>query len=112
MLIDFSSKKDELTVIVSYPEALEEKIPSQKNIKSSILKFEKGQEISHDKTIDELISKGFEKVDFVSSPGQFAIRGSIIDIFSFSNNLPYRLSFWGNEIEKINIFNCIFIYCR
>lgn len=105
-IFDFSQDKDDLTVIVSYPEALEERIPSQKNMESSILKFEKGQEISHDRIISELISKGFEKVDFVSSPGQFAIRGSIIDIFSFSNNFPYRLSFWGNEIEKINIFNC------
>ena len=45
-------------------------------------------------------------MDFVSAPGQFAVRGSIIDIFSFANNEPYRISFWGNEIESIHLFNC------
>ena len=65
-----------------------------------------GQEISYDELVKELGEKGFEKADFVSAPGQFAIRGSIVDIFSYSFNFPYRVSFWGDEIEKINIFNC------
>ena len=99
-------EKKELDIIVSYPEALSEKIPSVSKIKSSVLKIKEGQEISHEEIITKLGSNGFEKVDFVSSPGQFAIRGSIIDIFSYSNNFPYRISFWGNEIEKINTFNC------
>lgn len=96
----------DLKIIVSYPAALNEKIPSQSHISSSTLKLSKGDEISHDLIVSELGNFGFERVDFVSSPGQFAIRGSIVDIFSFSNNLPYRISFWGNEIEKINTFNC------
>ena len=45
-------------------------------------------------------------MDFVSAPGHFAIRGSIVDIFSYSNNYPYRLSFWGDEVEKIHTFDC------
>ena len=98
--------KDELTIIVSYPDALLELIPSVSKIESSVMTLKKGDEISHEDLIERLASSGFEKVDFVSSPGQFAIRGSIVDIFTFSFNYPYRLSFWGNEIEKIHVFDC------
>jgi len=94
------------SLIVTYPEALNERIPSEKSISSSILRIKKGDELSFDKITGVLFDKGFEKTDFVSSPGQFSIRGSIIDIFSYSNNYPYRISFWGNEVEKINEFDC------
>ena len=92
--------------IVSYPEALEEKIPEENKIKDSILSLNKGEEISHEKIKEILYEEGFEKVDFVSVPGQFAIRGSIVDIFSFSLNDPFRISFWGDEIESIHVFDC------
>ena len=95
-----------LRVVVSYPEALEEKVPSRKKIKSSTFSIKSGDEISHDAITEKLFSLGFEKVDFVSAPGQFAIRGSIVDIFSYSFNYPYRISFWGNEVDKINVFDC------
>ena len=101
-----SWKKDELKLVVSYPEALEERVPSARSIKDSVLKVKAGQEISHDSIVEILSRNGFEKVDFVSAPGQYAIRGSIVDIFSYSWNYPYRISFWGNEVEKINIFDC------
>lgn len=101
-----SWKKDELKLVVSYPEALEERVPSARSIKDSVLKIKAGQEISHDRIVEILSRNGFEKVDFVSAPGQYAIRGSIVDIFSYSWNYPYRISFWGNEVEKINIFDC------
>ena len=101
-----SWKKDELRLVVSYPEALEERVPSARSIKDSVLKIKAGQEISHDSIVEILSRNGFEKVDFVSAPGQYAIRGSIVDIFSYSWNYPYRISFWGNEVEKINIFDC------
>ena len=101
-----SWKKDELKLVVSYPEALEERVPSARSIKDSVLKIKAGQEISHDSIVEILSRNGFEKVDFVSAPGQYAIRGSIVDIFSYSWNYPYRISFWGNEVEKINIFDC------
>lgn len=101
-----SWKKDELKLVVSYPEALEERVPSARSIKDSVLKIKAGQEISHDIIVEILSRNGFEKVDFVSAPGQYAIRGSIVDIFSYSWNYPYRISFWGNEVEKINIFDC------
>ena len=92
--------------IVTYPEALEEKVPSKKKVKDAVLKLETGKEISFDEIISKLSNEGFERVDFVSAPGQFSIRGSLIDIFSYSNNEPYRISFWGNEIEEISIFDC------
>ena len=100
------SQDRNLNIIVSYPEALEEKVPGTSRIKDSILEIKKGDEYSHGQLTEILSSKGFEKVDFVSSPGQYAIRGAIVDIFSYSYNNPYRLSFWGNEVEKINVFNC------
>ena len=100
-----SENKEELSIIVTYPDALEELIPDQKTIRQSIWCLHKGDEISYDDILGRLYELDFEKVDFVSAPGQFAIRGSIIDIFSYSLNHPYRLSFWGDEIEKIHIFD-------
>lgn len=97
---------EEFTVIVTYPAALEEKIPSRKDIRGKGMTLSVSQKIHHEEIIEWLVREGFEKNEFVSAPGQFAVRGSIMDIFSFSDNKPYRLSFWGNEIEKINIFNC------
>ena len=100
------SQEGDLKIIVTYPDAVLELIPDTQDIRESILDLQKDQTISHQTIIETLCSRGFEKVDFVSSPGQFAIRGSIIDIFSYSFNFPYRISFWGNEIEKIHSFDC------
>lgn len=97
---------DDLKLIVSYPEAIAEKVPSVKDISDSIMSIRKGDEISHEKIVEALSAGGFERVDFVSAPGQYAIRGSLVDIFSYSNNYPYRISFWGDEVEKINSFDC------
>ena len=100
------SGEDDLKLIVSYPEAIAEKVPSVKEISDSIMSIRKGDEISHEKIVAALTAGGFERVDFVSAPGQYAIRGSLVDIFSYSNNHPYRISFWGDEVEKINSFDC------
>mgnify|MGYP004640044065 FL=1 len=100
------SGEDDLKLIVSYPEAIAEKVPSVKEISDSIMSIRKGDEISHEKIVAALSAGGFERVDFVSAPGQYAIRGSLVDIFSYSNNYPYRISFWGDEVEKINSFDC------
>ncbi len=106
-ILSFSqSELSDLLVIVTYPEALSEEIPATQAIQEAVFKIEKGQEISHDEIIKTLVGKGFEKVDFVSAPGQYAIRGSIVDIFSYSENYPYRISFWGDEIEQIHSFDC------
>ena len=97
---------DGLLVIVTYPEALAEEIPATAAIEDSVLRLRVGEERPHEELVRILSAKGFEKVDFVSSPGQYAIRGSIVDIFSFSDSFPYRISFWGNEIESIHTFDC------
>ena len=93
-------------VVVTYPEALAEEIPSEKTITDSVFHIRVGMEISHEELISILSGKGFDKVDFVSAPGQYAIRGSIVDIFSYADSFPYRISFWGNEIEGIHSFDC------
>ena len=100
------SGEDKLTVIVTYPDALKETVPDKKRIREAVLTINIGDEISFKKLTDTLISKDFEKVDFISAPGQYAIRGSIIDIFSFSSSDPYRISFWGDEVEDIMLFDC------
>ena len=92
--------------IITYPSALEEGIPQAVNIKESLLILSTGDEVSHDHIVDSLFESGFERVDFVAEPGQFAIRGAIIDIFSYSYNDPFRISFFGDEIDSINIFDC------
>ena len=99
-------KKPEKLYIVSYPEAIEEKIPDNSKIKDTLHTVSEGQRITFEQIKSVLFERGFEKVDFVSAPGQFAIRGSLIDIFSYSNNNPYRLSFFGNDIDEIHIFDC------
>ena len=98
--------EDDLLIIVSYPDALEEKIMEENQIRESVLKVQTGEDLSHDKIKEILANQGFERVDFVSAPGQYAIRGSIVDIFSFSDNDPYRISFFGDEVEKIHVFDC------
>lgn len=99
-------KEDGLLAVVTYPAAIGEKIPGGKRISDSLLKLNVGDEISHDRIAGILASENFEKVDFVAAPGQFAIRGGIIDIFSYSFNNPFRISFFGDEIDSINIFDC------
>lgn len=92
--------------LVTFPEALEELIPSEKGSMEPVLSIKEGEEIDHDTISEKLFKAGFENVDFVAEPGQYAVRGGVIDIFSYSNNQPYRLSFFGDEVEKINIFDC------
>ena len=98
--------KDGVLVVVTYASALEERIPDASSIRNSVLKLSQGDEISHEDIVDSLFSAGFERVDFVSEPGQFAIRGAIVDIFSYSYNDPFRVSFFGDEIDSINVFDC------
>lgn len=95
-----------LSVIVTYPEALSEKFPDSGKLSSVSLSLRRGEEIKIDELRSFLSANGFEKVDFVSSPGQYALRGGIADIFSFSENKPYRIDFFGDEIDKIFLFDC------
>ena len=93
-------------IVVTYPSALEEGIPDGKVINESVLHLTVGDEISHERIVETMFENGFEKVDFVAEPGQFAIRGAIVDIFSYSYNDPFRISFFGDEIDSISVFDC------
>ncbi|MBQ8838243.1 MAG: transcription-repair coupling factor [Bacteroidales bacterium] len=93
-------------MIVTYPAALEEGIPDQGSIRESVLHLSTGDEICHEGIVEAMFASGFERVDFVAEPGQFAIRGAIVDIFSYSYNDPFRISFFGDEIDSISVFDC------
>ena len=80
------SGKEGLNVFVTFPEALEEKIPDPASIRSSVISLKAGDEIPYEELKEKLASGGFERVDFVSAPGQFAFRGSVVDIFSYSSS--------------------------
>jgi len=95
----------EPNVIVTYPDALYEKIVTQQTLKNKSLKIKKGQEIDLENLNQFLFDQDFEKVDFVCEPGEFSIRGGIVDIFSFSFQYPYRIEFSGNKIESIRSFD-------
>ena len=98
-------KEGEQMIIVTYPSALEEIIPEKGKISGFLLKLAAGDEKPYEEIKEILFANGFERVDFVSEPGQFAVRGALIDIFSYSFNNPFRISFFGDEIESINIFD-------
>ena len=92
-------------IIVTYPEALMEKVISKKNLKSNTFNISKGDKLSIDFIEEMLQEYRFTRVDFVNEPGQYSIRGSITDIFSFSEDLPYRIDFFGDEVDSIRTFN-------
>jgi transcription-repair coupling factor (superfamily II helicase) len=93
------------TWIVSYPQALFEKIPTQQKLTANTLKVQRGKTYSLDFMNELLLEYGFERVDFVYEPGQFAIRGGIVDVYSFANDLPFRAEFFGDEVETIRTFD-------
>ena len=99
-------KEEQKLIVVTYPSALEEGIPESGKIKESVLHLNVGDEISHEAIVEAMFENGFQRVDFVAEPGQFAIRGAIVDIFSYSYNNPFRISFFGDEIDSITIFDC------
>lgn len=92
-------------IIISYPEAIVESVLSQAGLETNTLQVKTGDNISTDFINEFLYEYGFERVDFVHEPGQFSIRGSIVDIFSFSHEDPYRLDFFGDEVESMRSFN-------
>ena len=99
-------KADERIFIVSYPEAIEEKVPSEKKLQEALFTIRSGENLSYEALRTRLGEEGFERTDFVSAPGQYAVRGAVIDIFSYSLDKPYRITFFGNEVDKINTFDC------
>ena len=93
------------SIIISYPEAIFEKVINQKQLKNRSLEISKGDELSIDFLNECLQEYKFEKVEFVVEPGQYSVRGGIIDVFSYSNEDPYRIEFFDKEIESIRTFD-------
>ncbi len=91
--------------LVAYPASIYEKVLDSDLLKKNILKIKKGDMLSHQFIKETLMEYNFEKVDFVGEPGQFALRGSIIDLFSYSSDKPFRIDFFGNEVESIREFD-------
>lgn len=90
--------------IVSYPDALAELVVSCEMLTEHSLSLEVGAGIEISKVEETLVDEGFERVDYVYEPGQFAVRGSIVDVFSYASEYPYRIDFFGDEIDSIRTF--------
>jgi transcription-repair coupling factor (superfamily II helicase) len=99
------SSRRKPSCIVTYPDALFEKVITKKELIKNTLKLNIGEEIGIDFLNETLFEYGFEYTDIVAEPGQFSIRGGIVDVFSFSNEHPYRIEFFGDEVESIRSFN-------
>ena len=97
-------KGEEGLCIVTYPDALAEKVVSRKELSNKTLKLNVGEKVDTTFITDVLHSYGFECVDYVYEPGQYAVRGSIIDVFSFASEYPYRIDFFGDEVESVRTF--------
>lgn len=98
-------KQDNPLLIVTYPEALVEKVISGEGLASHTFLVSKGDKLSIEFVNEVLYEYGFERVDFVYEPGQYSIRGGIVDIYSFASEDPYRIDFFGDEVDSIRSFN-------
>jgi transcription-repair coupling factor (superfamily II helicase) len=92
-------------VLITYPEALFEKVVVPNALSSNIILIKSGDVLNVDKLLLQLSDYGFERTDFVYEPGQFAIRGGILDIYSFGNDKPYRIELFGNDVDSIRIID-------
>lgn len=91
--------------VITYPQALFERVPTKKRLTENTMRVERNKKYSIDFFNELLLEYGFERVDFVYEPGQFSIRGGIVDIFSFSNDHPFRVEFFGDEVDSIRTFD-------
>lgn len=98
------TQKSEL-IIVTYPEALAEKVVTRSHLSKNTLQILKAEKVSIDFVIEVLLEYGFSRVDYVVEPGQFSVRGGLIDVFSFSNDNPYRIELFGDEVDSIRSFD-------
>ncbi len=98
------SAKTRGLLIVTYPEAMAELVISKRQLDQRMLVMKQGETVDVDSTVEILRDLGFNEVDYVYEPGQFALRGSILDVYSFSGELPFRLDFFGDNIDSIRTF--------
>ena len=96
---------NETMVIVTYPEAIVEKVVTKTHLSKNTLTVKKGEKLSIDFIIDLLIEYGFSRADFVIEPGEFSVRGGIIDVFSYASDNPYRIELLGDAIESVRTFD-------
>ncbi|MCX2680922.1 transcription-repair coupling factor [Galbibacter sp. EGI 63066] len=92
-------------VIVTYPDALFEKVVTKRELNKSTLKINLNDSLSIDFINETLFEYQFKRVDFVTEPGEFSVRGGIVDVFSFSNDEPYRIEFFGDEVDSLRTFD-------
>ncbi len=92
-------------IIVTYPDALFEKVVTRKELERNTLKIAVNDNLSIDFVNEVLFEYQFKRVDFVTEPGEFSVRGGIVDVFSFSHDEPYRIEFFGDEIESLRTFD-------
>ena len=92
-------------VIVTHAEALFEKVVLSKSLSENIISFKTGENIKVDELLSRFVEHGFSRTDFVYEPGQFAVRGGILDVYSYGNEKPYRIELFGNEIDSIRLFD-------
>jgi transcription-repair coupling factor (superfamily II helicase) len=92
-------------IIVSYPEAIFEKVVLPETLAGNMIRLKSGESVRLEELMESLVGFGFERTDFVYEPGQFALRGGILDIYSFGNEKPYRVELFGNEVDSIRIFD-------
>ncbi|MBP3473119.1 MAG: transcription-repair coupling factor [Paraprevotella sp.] len=91
--------------MVTSPEALAEKVVSRETLGSQTLHLSEGERVDNSFVEETLFSYGFRRVDYVYEPGQFAVRGSIVDVFSYSSEYPFRIDFFGDEVDSIRTFD-------
>ncbi|MFM2361785.1 MAG: hypothetical protein RLZZ316_687 [Bacteroidota bacterium] len=92
-------------ILITYPEALFEKVVLPKALAGNMIYLKAGDVLDVDATLEKFVDYGFERTDFVYEPGQFAVRGGILDIYSFGNEKPYRVELFGNDIDSIRLFD-------
>ena len=92
-------------IVVTYPEALAESVPQPSLLKQQTISIAVEQEIAQSSLINQLIEFDFQRVDFVYEPGQFAVRGGIVDVYSYAHDNPYRIDFFGDEVDSIREFD-------
>ncbi len=92
-------------IIISYPEAVAEKVVTRKNLERNSIELRVGERVSIEFITEFLMHHEFENTDFVIGAGEFSVRGGIVDIYSFANELPYRVEFFGEEVESIRTFD-------
>lgn len=104
-VLSFLSSGKRKCIIVTYPESVMEKVVSRANLKKNTFQIRQGAKLSMEFFEEVLGEYNFVRADFVYEPGQYSVRGSIIDLFSFASDMPYRIDFFGDDVESIRSFN-------